>query len=549
MVAASKKETNVARKSTGSNKGDECQKLASQVSDDGDLTVVSLTSKFLDTVPPSLWMEHPDPEGVLVFRAERNKFSDLPTELIAFSNLQNVNVSYNTFSRFPVILCGLANLTELVMIGCELEYIPTEIEGLIFLETFILDLNKFFKIGDVLYDLNNLTTLSLGMNHFSVFNSSLPFQMRKLNLDSNHLVNFPEAILSLENLQYLNLNFNRIKELPPDIDCLQKLEHFTIVKNRLMALPSTICNLTNLRSLDLSNNNLEVLPGNMSNLENLQEINVTNNPIIQPPRHICDHGIDAIRAFQDCLKKQLYEPCNRALKVFILGNSRSGKKDLFNHLSGRGKEPPRKLESSMPDIRTRKKGSALSFAKCDVEGLTLTIFRCSGKKRYSLIHQLFFCNSSLFIICIQMDKYKNSHMKDNVIYWLQLVQAIVPSAMVLLLPTYQCKGSRSPFTKMQFEKSVTELRNSVLHSVKSDHDRIDQHSKALKWEKLELWNLEKSKHLKELQSAQCKVLTPLVENSKKYLTWKIGWFSCLDLQNYDPFLKILLKKKHFQKSP
>ena len=74
-----------------------------------------------------------------------------------------------------------------------------------------------------------------------------------------------------------------------------------------------------LKVLDLSNNQLEVLPGNLSNMVSLEEINIINNPMIQPPRHICEHGIDAIKAFQDCLKKQLYEPCNRATKVFILG--------------------------------------------------------------------------------------------------------------------------------------------------------------------------------------------------------------------------------------
>ena len=521
MVAASKKEAEVAKKGAPPNRTEEGYRLTSQVSNDGDVTVVSLASKFLDQVPANLWTEHPDPESVLVLKAERNRLSDLPAELIAFPNLQKVNVSYNSFARFPIILCGLANLTEVVMVGCELEYIPSEIEGLMFLEKFILDLNKFFKIGDVLYDLNNLTTLSLGMNHFSVFNSSLPFQLRKLNLDSNHLFSFPESILLLENLQYLNLNFNRIKELPYDINCLRKLEHFSIVKNRLMALPSTICNLQNLRILDLSNNNLEVLPANMSNLENLQEINLINNPIIQPPRHICDHGIDAIRAFQDCLKKQLYEPCNRALKVFILGSSRSGKKDLFSYLSGRGRDP-KNLDSGMSDITLRKKESALSFARCDIEGLTLTIFRCSGKERYSVLHQLFFCDNSLFIICIQMDKYKHAYINDNVIYWLQLVQAIVPSAMVMLLPTYQCKGSRSPFTKMQFEKSVTEMKNAVSERLKLDQIRIEQNLKALKWEKLELWNLDKSKHLKQLQNGQFNVLSPFVENSKKYISWKIG---------------------------
>ena len=177
MVVAVMKQTNLDK----ANRPLSVQSDQASFNENDSKSTLVLSNKMITKLTSEFLCEQTsDPETVTKVMLERNKLRDLPFELVDFINLETINLSYNNFQKFPNVICELVCLREIIMVGCEIEALPTEMDNLIFLEKLVLDLNHIRKIGDVLLSLANLTTLSLGMNYFSVFYSTLPVQIRRV---------------------------------------------------------------------------------------------------------------------------------------------------------------------------------------------------------------------------------------------------------------------------------------------------------------------------------------------------------------------------------
>ena len=167
------------------------------------------------------------------------------------------------------------------------------------------------------------------------------------------------------------------------------------------------------------------------------------------------------------------------------------------------------------------------YCNNDFESLAVTVFKLSGKIEYNFLSQIFFTRNALYIICVQMDRYKNSNFRSSVLSYIQLVQSVVPDAMILILPTYLAKGARSPITKLQFEKNITDLQNSAKNYIRISNsnlsDELDYLQSLKKEHGFDLWLLHRQRFLENLTKFSPKILSSLTPGpNKKQLAWKIS---------------------------
>jgi Leucine-rich repeat (LRR) protein len=146
-----------------------------------------------------------------------------------------------------------------------------------------------YQAHDDIHDLTgigylaNLRTLDL-TGKFD--GTTLPDDMRNctsltsINLNSCiDLVEIPEWIGELENLEYIDLSWTSIQTLPESTGHLLKL-HTLIVRNchNLTTLPLTIGNCQNLRYLDIAYTAITVLPISIWNLD-IEDLDMRGTPI------------------------------------------------------------------------------------------------------------------------------------------------------------------------------------------------------------------------------------------------------------------------------
>lgn len=166
---------------------------------------VLLDSLTLDTVTAFTNLEDAlkTPDKVIKLELKRKKYKTFPKEILAFKNLQYLNLSKNSIRQLPEELGQLKNLQYLNISKNGLEELPPEIG-----------------------ELTNLYYLNANQNDLN----SIPPQignlkkLKNMDLWSNNIDRFPEELKELKNLVLLDLRVilipdaeqARIKAMLPD---------------------------------------------------------------------------------------------------------------------------------------------------------------------------------------------------------------------------------------------------------------------------------------------------------------------------------------------
>ncbi|KVI06405.1 Leucine-rich repeat-containing protein [Cynara cardunculus var. scolymus] len=108
--------------------------------------------------------------------------------------------------------------------------------------------------------------------------------VRTLDLTHNKLVDVPEEISKLINMQrlllLLNVSHNKLKSLPESTGSCFSLEELQANENSIEELPTSVCSLIHLKSLCLDHNNLKQIPPSLlKDCKALQNISLHGNPI------------------------------------------------------------------------------------------------------------------------------------------------------------------------------------------------------------------------------------------------------------------------------
>ncbi|KAL4002876.1 Leucine Rich repeats (2 copies) family protein [Acanthocheilonema viteae] len=153
-----------------------------------------------------------------------------------------------------------------------------------------------------------LTRLELSILHICLKKAS---KLKKLILHSNALVNIPEDIGDLKELQFLDLSTNKLDRLPaaigslshlstlllahnkisllPDMTGLVSLQHLDVSHNQLTEFPTSFPNQSKLHTLILNSNYIRELPVEVNSLnDNLKTVNLSDNEIVDLPFLFCN---------------------------------------------------------------------------------------------------------------------------------------------------------------------------------------------------------------------------------------------------------------------
>ena len=145
------------------------------------------------------------------------------------------------------------------------------------------------ELPEAIGRLTNLQHLYLGVNQLTALPEAIGrlTKLLILSLSNNRITQLPEAIGQLTNLGSLYLSYNQLTALPEAIERLNNLQELQLDSNRLGTFPEVIGKLTNLRRLDCDGNELSVLPTIIGQLENLKVLFLDGNRLSRLPDSIC----------------------------------------------------------------------------------------------------------------------------------------------------------------------------------------------------------------------------------------------------------------------
>lgn len=107
-----------------------------------------------------------------------------------------------------------------------------------------------------------------------------------LDIHSNQLEEFPNAILKFKRLKKLYLDNNNIPSIPNDIGDLNSLTDLSLARNNISSIPQTIEKLKTLKNLGLDHNDLKEIPDIFSELSSFENIYLNFNHIDKIPESI-----------------------------------------------------------------------------------------------------------------------------------------------------------------------------------------------------------------------------------------------------------------------
>ena len=177
---------------------------------------------------------------------------ELPEEIKSFSNLKELDISYNKINELPDWIGNCRSLKKLNLRGNCIDSLP-----------------------DSLGELKNLVFLDAGINHIKEISDNLKqlTSLEYLDLESlsNYKIkNLPDWIGELSALTFLNIRHCGFKELPESIKNLSNLKTFYFGANCLPELPQWLGSMTQLEELDISANEFFTIPDFIGNLKNLR---------------------------------------------------------------------------------------------------------------------------------------------------------------------------------------------------------------------------------------------------------------------------------------
>lgn len=112
-------------------------------------------------------------------------------------------------------------------------------------------------------------------------------KVRKLNLSSNALNEFPERLCECRRLRELFLQKNLLTQIPVNISTdLRNIHTLTLANNKLSTFPIAILNLHQLRNLNISHNPIKTIPSHIKRLKYLEVFWCNHTELTELPSEI-----------------------------------------------------------------------------------------------------------------------------------------------------------------------------------------------------------------------------------------------------------------------
>lgn len=375
----------------------------------------------------------PSQIGTLQFLEELdvsfNELRDFSGSWSKLRRLRTLDVDHNKLERFPSEILALSDLEELDCSGNKLEGLPGNIMMLQSLKIMWLSSTHLTSLPETFCELQNLESLMLDNNLLTRLPQSFGKlqKLKMLNLSSNSFEDFPQVIIKITSLEELYLSRNKLTFLPEEMGQLCNLANLWLDNNRLTFLPDSVVELGKLEELVLQGNQIAILPDNFGKLAKVNIWKVKDNPLIQPPYEVCMKGIPYIAAYQKELAHSQTAVKPR-LKLVLMGHKNAGKTTLRQCIISKPSDAKMAIGGRGIDVTNW-------VADAD-RSLTFIVYDLSGKQNYDLIKPFFLSPGALYVLVVNLRLYTSKSFYSQVGYFLHLLSAKVPHAVVCIVGTH-----------------------------------------------------------------------------------------------------------------
>ncbi|XP_061764214.1 leucine rich repeat containing 8 VRAC subunit Aa [Nerophis ophidion] len=175
----------------------------------------------------------------------------------------------------------MVNLSELELVRCDLEPIPTPIFSLHNLQEINLKDNNLKTMDDMItiQELRRLVCLKLWYNQIACIPPWIGNlnNLERLYLNRNKIEELPSQLFSCLRLRLLDLSHNNLTSIPANVGLLHNLQYFAVTANRIETLPMELFQCRKLCTLLLGNNCIETLSSRVGELSGLTQLELRGN--------------------------------------------------------------------------------------------------------------------------------------------------------------------------------------------------------------------------------------------------------------------------------
>lgn len=209
----------------------------------------------------------------------RKKLKEVPAELLQFTQLKKLDLSYNLLATLPQSFQQLNTLRFLKLNNNHFHKLPAAILGLKDLQYLDLRFNRLHTISESIIQLTALESFNLRANYLHELPSELGQlpRLRNINLQQNialDLAQIAEVLGQLKHPFELDLSACRLYTLPDNFGKMTYLSNLKLADNPQLDLQDTFAKLAQLPHLEALNieNTSNEIPENITQLQHLHTL-------------------------------------------------------------------------------------------------------------------------------------------------------------------------------------------------------------------------------------------------------------------------------------